>query len=228
MAAGRLLQFLEASQHLRCQKNVRKAVTSFKPLILKDGFPTHFVQTDEANPETLRKARVHLDLSAMVAFRMYWRDFVQLDALWVYLFVDASPQVRGLELYAATFDILFNTATPYYHRRLFPQIHIGRDCYSLVGKTSALLWLIFLQVGPFFADIRNFCNSVAGITSDMGTEKGLADYKDILIPFCKALQINIPRNAIAQEYLFPHALCTIGWMHAPPPHTYQIQTRYPP
>ena len=105
---------------LTMPENVREAVTSFKPLILKDGFPTHFVQTDEANPETLRKARVHLDLSAMVAFRMYWRDFVQLDALWVYLFVDVSPQVRGLELYAATFDILFNTATPYYHRRLFP------------------------------------------------------------------------------------------------------------
>ena len=123
----------------------------------------------------------------------------------------------GLELFAATFDLYQHLNGQYhFNRRLFPMIHIGRNLYTLLGKVVATLWAIFLQVGPHYNDIRNFCNRVCCITSDMGTEIGIADYKDILFPFCKTLRIPIPSTAEEQQYIFPHALMPVGWMTLTP------------
>jgi hypothetical protein len=214
MSASRIMEHLEAAQHIRVQKNIKKARKAFKPLIIKDNCPVEFLHDDDSNAETLRKARVHLDCTAMVLFRMFFRT-LDLSRLWIFLFIDASPQARGLELFAATFDIFFTTDHPWFKRRLFPQVHIGRNCYTLIGKTVATLWLVFLQVGPNFVDMRDFCDHVTGITTDFGTEHGIAYFRDILPAFCRHLKIPIPRGCCSQEYLFPRALPTIGWMHVP-------------
>ena len=73
------------------------------------------------------------------------------------------------------------------------------------------------MTGPHYSDMRDFCNSIGGICTDMGTEFKIADYRDVLIPFCKSLNIRTPKNAVAQEYLFPYAIATVGWTGVPIP-----------
>ena len=214
MKAERILDFMEASKHLRQLRKVNSAAAAFKPIILKVGVPHEFVQDDSGNYETLRKARVHLDAAAMVVFRHFWRTLT-LSSLWISIMVDASPQGLGTELYAASFDIMFMGDHTSFQRRLFPQIHIGRNMYTLIGKVHALMHLIFLQIGPYYADLRSFCDHVGTITTDQGTEKSIVDFRDILIPFCQSMNVRIPSWAKPQSHLFPSALPTVGWMFPP-------------
>ena len=220
MDALRVLEHLAASQHIRRQKNLLKAKKVFKPLLVKADCPPEYLCDEEIDEGTLRKARVRLDCSSMVALQRFWKT-LDLQLIWIQLYIDASPQARGLELFTATFDLLFNVAEPFIQRRLFPQVHIGRSLYTLRGKAIATLWVIFLVIGPSYFDLRNFCDHVTGITTDMGTEFGLYLMHDILIPFCHLLKIHVPRGCGPQEFLFPRALPTIGWMHSPP---FEIQT----
>ena len=59
--------------------------------------------------DVLRKARIKLDMSMMAAFRNYFSSLNAEDVI-MHLFVDGSPQKRGLELYAASFDIFIGSA----------------------------------------------------------------------------------------------------------------------
>ena len=215
--AWRLNAFLILWRHQNtcgsCEK-VNSAAATFKPIILKVGVPHEFVQDDSGNYETLRKARVHLDAAAMVVFRHFWRTLT-LSSLWISIMVDASPQGLGTELYAASFDIMFMGDHTSFQRRLFPQIHIGRNMYTLIGKAHALMHLIFLQVGPYYAGLRSFCDHVGTITTDQGTEKSIVDFRDILIPFCQSMNVRIPSWAKPQSHLFSSALPTVGWMFPP-------------
>ena len=215
LSVDRILKHLDASADLKQLKSYRRSIKKFKDVILKPRCPDKYVYKDVSNPETLRKARVHLDCAAMVAFRMAWRN-IPKNGLWIYCFVDASPQKRGRELYAASFDV-WDLHTNTFDRRLFPQIRIGRNMYTLHGKVTAFLWQVFLMTGPHYSDMRDFCNSIGGICTDMGTEFKIADYRDVLIPFCKSLNIRTPKNAVAQEYLFPYAIATVGWTGVPIP-----------
>ena len=147
MDALRVLEHLAASQHIRRQKNLPKAKKVFKPLIVKADCPPEYLCDDEIHEDTLRKARVRLDCSSMVAFQRFWKT-LDLQLIWIQLYIDASPQARGLELFTATFDLLFNVAEPFIQRRLFPQVHTGRSLYTLRGKAIATLWVIFLVIGP--------------------------------------------------------------------------------
>jgi hypothetical protein len=145
-------------------------------------------------------------------YRAYWAT-LDADSLWIFLFADASPQFRGRELFAATFDMYIFGETMFFRRRKFTQIAVSRNMLTLLGKVTALLWQIFLQVGPHYEGIRRFCDRVGGVTTDMGVEKDIADYRDVLIPFLHHLGVRIPRSAITQEHLFPNALMTVGWFH---------------
>jgi hypothetical protein len=131
----------------------------------------------------------------------------------VYLFIDASPQWRGRELFASSFDLFTFADTVLFQHRLLRQISIGINLYSAFGKTCALLWQIFLDVGPRYGEIRSFCNSVRSICHDYGAERLVPAQPDFLIPFLRSLHVPIPTNARAQEFLFPFALSMPGWLH---------------
>ena len=91
-----------------------------------------------------------------------------LSSLFLYLFADASPEWRGLNMYAATTDIFCDD----YHRRLLmPVIALGLGNGDTVGKVAALLWQLWLLFGPRFDIMRQLLSRVRSITSDMGTEK---------------------------------------------------------
>ena len=105
-------------------------------------------------------------------------------------------------------------ADPYLiQRRLCPQMQIARHMYTLLGKVVTVLWILFLLFGPSYDRMRRACNSIGGFTSDLGTERNVPGYKDILIPFLRSLKVPIPRHAARQEFLFPVALLNAGWNH---------------
>ena len=67
-----------------------------------------------------------------------------------------------------------------------PLVALGRDFLDAAGKTLALLWLIFLLVGPAWSSMRRFCGMVKAILTDMGTERLIHSNPDILPDFCCA------------------------------------------
>jgi hypothetical protein len=57
-------------------------------------------------------------------FRKYWLTFDDASLMF-YLYVDASPQWKGVELFCASFDMVMNSVSEFFERRLFVQISIG-------------------------------------------------------------------------------------------------------
>ena len=213
MTVDRILAWIKATRHSKQLRSLKTQKGDWKTVIVKDNIPPEYLHNDMSSYESMRRARVHLDTAALVLYRALFATF-DLGPLWIYLFVDGSPQFRGKELFASSFDVIsIGAARAFFDRRHFTQIQIHRELFSALGKATALIWQVFLQVGPRYHAMRDFCNAVAGITTDFGTESKLPDMRDILIPFLKALGVSIPRTAVKQTYLFPHALNTIGWFH---------------
>jgi hypothetical protein len=76
-----------------------------------------------------------------------------------------------------------------------------------------LLWQIFLLVGSRYEEIRRFLASIRSITTDFGTERLLSGMPDLLPSFCKAVNIELPRDFKQQRWLFPRAIQAPCWMH---------------
>ena len=82
---------------------------------------------ERIHPEVLCKARVRADIVAMVLHRLLveWWLVQELNAglcIDAYLYIDASPQKRGIELWAASYDFhVHGTETG---RRLLPFIQL--------------------------------------------------------------------------------------------------------
>jgi hypothetical protein len=67
--------------------------------------------------DVIRKGRVKLDMVMMNVFRSYFRTLTA-DRLWISLFIDASPQKRGYELFAISLDFVFScTEQTFKYRR---------------------------------------------------------------------------------------------------------------
>ena len=213
MTVQRILKILDSSKYLRDIKDMENAKTSFKKLILKDDAPDTFIEHDTISYTTLRHARVNADALACVLYRMLWLTFDPED-LYIFLFVDASPQYRGRELFAASMDLMVGSMSEHFERKLLPQVRIGIGLFTALGKVVALLWQIWLTVGPDYAQVRLFfCNSVLGMCTDLGTERLIPRHADVLLDFYTFLRAPIPRWASRQQYLFPSALVIIGWQH---------------
>jgi hypothetical protein len=107
--------------------------------------------------DVLRKARIKLDCVMMAAFREYFAT-LSVEDIFLHLYIDGSPQKRGLELYASTFDLCMfeDDGSVSISRRLFPLICIGVGSLGTYGKTFALLWMIFLVAGPSYHRMRRF------------------------------------------------------------------------
>ena len=98
--------------------------------------------------------------------------------------IDASPQWKCLELFAATFDVLVNGT--YGCRVLFPIVALDREHRDAAGKLEAFLWMVFLIAGPSFTTMRAFLKNIWGMCTDMGLESQLVTVEDSLPEFmCK-------------------------------------------
>ena len=138
---------------------------------------------------------------------------LKTDTRRIYVFVDASPQCRGLELFASSFDLVINDVASFCQQRLMPQISIGHAMFSKVGKTVSLLWQCWLIAGPSFPRMRLFLDSITSICTDFGTERLVVDMPDILPDFIRLIGGGVPANIVPNKWLFPNAFAMAGWHH---------------
>jgi hypothetical protein len=66
--------------------------------------------TRKWNADSLRRARVKIDATACKVFREFFSTFVMADT-WIYLFLDASPQWKGSEIFACTMELNSKSAS---------------------------------------------------------------------------------------------------------------------
>lgn len=215
-SAELVLEWLEATMHIKDIKKIGAATTAFARVFARSSKSSVHELTKNlvcVPAEVLRRARVRLDCLAMLLFRKLWAQMCQdnMAGLSVYLFTDASPQWRGLEMYASTVDI-FDGAN--IMRKMLPMVSLERDFMDTVGKTFAILWQSFLMVGPTVGMMRAWCSRVRAVTTDQGVERFIVNCKDILDLFYQVVDPAYPKAKITvEEWLFPRALTIPGWMH---------------
>ena len=162
--------------------------------------------------ERLRRSRIILDWVMMLVFRLYWKTLVYSD-VFLHLYIDASPQKRGLEMYATSFDLTVGSLAAFHVWRLMPQLCLGLGCTTLIGKTLALMWACVLLIGPDYDALRMFFSCVVSVCTDLGTEKDIVNAPDMLVAFLTHLGAPIPRHATVGRRLLPYAILSVGWCH---------------
>ena len=165
--ADMVLRWLEASSFVKRQQQIWEASNAFSTIFaVSNGVSVASVigQCRHMSGEVLRKARVRLDIVAMLFFRHIWKTFAEVD---IYLYIDSSPQARGLEMFAVSMDFFHRGPATSWERRLLPLISLDRDYLDQIGKSLALMWIIFLIVGPSAEQVIRFCDRVRCIVSDM-------------------------------------------------------------
>ena len=210
-----LLDWLEATRTLKNLRDAPSAKRAWAQLFSRAGRVNAIElceQTEDASYDLLRRSRVRLDVVAMLLWRGVFAalDLTEVD---LYLYADGSPQWRGKELYAVSFDLVIRRGQ---HRevlrRMCPILQLGLRALSAQGKTLATLWMLFLLVGPFPARFVEVLGRVRSITTDLGTERKLAHMADVAPEFWELLggkKEAIPRR----RWLFPLAVQAPGWAH---------------
>lgn len=211
-----MLDWLDASQDLKDQRAAKATCRKFAKLLSrKSGVPVDVMMKDMefVSGRLLNKSRVRLDCAAMLLHRRWWAVQLQSgEPISVHLLCDSSPQWRGVELFAATFDIVVGGRLV---QRLAPLVSLGKTQLDLSGKVAALLWQAFLLTGPSFASLKDFCGAVRSVTADLGTERLLADCGSCLGHFFKAMFPNEPSEEedAPGMSLFEYALFAPGFRH---------------
>ena len=209
-----LIEWLSASSFIKQQSQTWQAARAcFKVLAKHRGIREDEVVGDlrAANGEVLRFARIKLDCVCSLLFRDIFAALP--DHCDIFIYLDSSPQVRGQELFAASWEVFDNKANKFIiTRRYMPLVALGRDFLDAAGKTLALLWLIFLLVGPAWSSMRRLCNMVKAILTDMGTERLIHSQPDVLPDFFELMHdFKVP--CPLQLRMFPNCLSMPGWQH---------------
>lgn len=158
---------------------------------------------------TITKARVKVDCLAMLMYQVLFRSMIDsVDSFNIHLFCDGSPQWRGVELYASSMDLMFESMC---RRSLLPVVGLPRYALDVVGKTVALLWQLMLVVGVDM--LQMVCRRVRSLTTDNGVERLIQALPDFLHDFFVYCRIKPPRGLQQESLLFPRAIRIPGWRH---------------
>ena len=146
-----IIEWLGATSYLKDVRQARAAAKAFAPLFSRSSGKSSLElmhHLPSCASELLRRGRVRLDCVSMLLHRRLWVSMVteRLENIAIYLFTDASPQWRGIELFASSYDVSVNGGPA--ERRLFPLISIDKSRMDTLGKALTLLWQICLIVGP--------------------------------------------------------------------------------
>jgi hypothetical protein len=211
-----VLDWLEATSFVKDIRQAGQAASSFARLFARSsGLSRTMLQAklNKISYTTLRHARVRLDCVAMMVWRIFWKALLasQADRLFLYIFCDASPQ-RGAEMFASTVDIYDGKK---FWRVLLPCIALSPCMMDAIGKSSALLWQLWLIAGPSYQHLQALRERVISITTDQGVERKIPGMVDMLPDFFKMmlpsfdLQLHPP-----EPFLWPNCLAVPGWKHA--------------
>ena len=213
-----ILRFLESSRFLKDIRDLRLASKSFLRSLFPDQCDSLF-ETAARVPgrPAIHRARVRLHCVALLLERRKWSHAVAVGLaprVWRYLSADASPQV-GLELFGTTFDTVTDGNFIDLARKFTTITSLGYGHCGLVDKLMALLWQIWLMAGPKTSTMREWLDTVRGVTTDLGVEKELADAPDVLPCFMHWLRTGsvVPHLVQRGTYLFPNAIFCPGWAH---------------
>lgn len=122
--------------------------------------------------------------------------------------------ICGWGFMASSFDIRCPSGDSLlWERRLFPLVNVGAGMCTALGKAMTLLWQVFLVAGPQPSRMRTFLNRIRSITTDLGTERLLANFPDVLPDFFYWIGARLPAAVARRTFLFPRALPTPGWCH---------------
>ena len=208
-----VLDWLDSSQFIKQVRFTSLAADKFAKLLSRHTVLTNCMEVmDElrkAPYNTLRKARIKADAVAMALWRKSFAAMV-LACTSIHIFIDSSPQWKGFEFLATSFDCYHQGQ--YFARRLFPAVSLSRCLFTALGKTVSFLWQLFLLVGPSFPMLRAWLSRVIAMTTDMGVEAAIYKMPDILPAFCRYLNISV-RDGTPGKWLFPNCIFIAGWRH---------------
>jgi hypothetical protein len=108
LSVSESLDWLNATRDLKAMRHKTRTKKAFARVFGKTKQRAKALVdcTHEASYSQLRVARVRLDLTCMILFRSYAADLMKQCLPDVYLFTDGSPQWRGLEMIASSFDMV--------------------------------------------------------------------------------------------------------------------------
>ena len=132
----------------------------------------------------------------------------------MHLYSDGSP-VTGVELQGMILDIMFKSDKLDQH--VLPGVALAHGAFGLFSKAFALLWSLFLVIGPWEFGLSFVLSCIRSITTDMGRELKLLDVPDILPAFLKFITgVSLAEVVLAVDMssrLFKRALRVSGWGH---------------
>jgi hypothetical protein len=209
--AEEVVDWLRTSLDLKQIRSNYQTASKYARIFARTGTETAaamMARTRSVNHDTIRLARTRLDVTAMLIFRRFF-ETLPVEDLAIYIWCDSSPQWRGLELFASTFEI---SMPGFCIRRAFPFITPALGLSSF-AKGVALLWQIFLTVGPSFLLMRRFCNAVCGFCTDMGAERLICTSVDMLVEFFYLIRDKNDYSDQGQTFMYPNGLQIYGWRH---------------
>ena len=213
MPAAVIIEWLDATSEIRSLKRAQEAVDKFGQIIARhNNLPRRtLLRGLKAAPyKALCRGRVKLDTTIMLLWRQYWQQS-DMSKISLHLWIDSSPQRRGLEFLAASFDLCRQGQVV--KRRLLPALSLARQMWDVFGKTLALLYQIWLIAGPKPDAMRAVLRSIRSLTTDMGVEASICHQRDCLREFLQEVGLTIPRGFTDEEWLFPNCLQVAGWKH---------------
>ena len=210
-----ILDWIGATRELKQLRRARETTDKIGAIVAK-----HI----DANPDTLlrglavpcytvlRQARVRLDATVMLLWRWYWSEATSSDRdVALFLWIDSSPQRRGIEFLASSWDVFVNGH--YRMRRKLPAIKLSRALWTAFGKALGLAWQVFLVAGHQIPVLYKVWGSIRSITTDMGVESGIIDQEDFLASFLRFLGVEVPPATASRQFLLPNCVLISGWKH---------------
>ena len=98
-------------------------------------------------------------------------------------------------------------------RRLLPCVALKGHMLDRIGKATALMWQVYLMVGPEPEMVRSFLLQVRGIVTDAGTERLIAGLPDFLGDWYALIAPKVRVRNGVHQHLFPLAPLVPGWKH---------------
>jgi hypothetical protein len=181
-----------------------------------DDFPSDNSHIRDAlrdpSAKTLWRARGKLDAVSMLLDRREFAGWKATDAVrGISLYSDASPVV-GTELQGMVMDVVFHPGRGpdgnELCRRTLPGSSLPYGMTDWSAKLMALVWAIFLVVGPGLEEMSYFWTHVRSLTTDYGVELSLQMVCDIIPAFI----LWVLRKVMEGYILYPRApsFCNLG------------------
>lgn len=215
-SAHMMLMWLDISQDLKQQRAAEQSARKHARLFsARSGIPEERILADLefVSGRLLVKSRFRADCVANILHRQWWAGVsASGQPISVHLFIDASPQWRGVELYATSLDIFVQGRL---FRRLAPLVSLGKTQLGFEGKLAGLLWQLYLLAGSSFAALQRLCSCVRSITTDLGTERLLSESAACIPAFCATMFPAEPLPAVGADdnFLFSRCMHIPGFRH---------------